>query len=296
MTQVATLIASPDRRNLEPAMVLDICQLLNGTDIKWLSEGLACDITLSGSMTGEQAKPLLTDALAGHQCDFAIQHADKRKKRALIADMDSTMINQECIDELAAEVGLKDRVAAITARAMNGEIEFEPAVIERVALLRGLNTSIIDTIIEKRITLASGGRKLVQTMKANGAYTALVSGGFTGFTSRIAEKLGFDENRANILEAQDGLLTGNVVHPILGADAKVEALLEIAEARNLTPEQFIAVGDGANDLPMLKTAGTGIALHAKPNVAASAKISIRHSDLTSLLYLQGYRDEDFVEN
>lgn len=204
------------------------------------------------------------------------------------------MIGQECIDELAAEVGLKDMVAAITARAMNGEIAFEPALRERVALLRDLDTSVIDTVIATRVTLTPGGIELVRTMKAKGCYTALVSGGFTSFTTRVAAMIGFDENRANLLLEKDGRLTGEVAEPILGRQAKVDALEELATRLGITPADAIAVGDGANDLGMLHLAGSGVALHAKPSVAAEAKIRIDHGDLTALLYLQGYRKTDFV--
>ncbi len=204
------------------------------------------------------------------------------------------MIGQECIDELADVVGLKDKVATITARAMNGEIAFEPALRERVSLLKGLPITVVDDVIAKRITLTSGGPELIATMKARGYYAALVSGGFTVFTSRIAATLGFDENRANILLEKDGILTGQVAEPILGKQAKVDALLAIAEKLGISPEDTIAVGDGANDLGMLGIAGSGVALHAKPTVAAQAKMRIDHGDLTALLYIQGYRKTDFV--
>ena len=210
--------------------------------------------------------------------------------------MDSTMIDQECIDELAAEVGLKEQVSSITAKAMNGEIPFEDAIHERVALLEGLEVSVIDKIIKKRITLAAGGKTLLKTMKANDGYAALVSGGFTQFTSKIAKKLGFDENHANQLIENDGKLTGKVHLPVLGANAKVDQLQNIANTRGLEPDDFIAVGDGANDLPMLKTAGTGVALHAKPSVAAEASIKIDHGDLTSLLYIQGYTADQIIHD
>jgi phosphoserine phosphatase len=205
------------------------------------------------------------------------------------------MIAQECIDELAAEVGLKDKVAAITARAMNGEIDFEPALRQRVALLKGLPISVVDEVIARRITLTPGGPELIATMKAKGFYTALVSGGFTVFTCRIAAALDFDENRANVLLEEAGILTGFVAEPILGKQAKVDALDEIAKKLGISPADALAVGDGANDLDMIQLAGSGVALHAKPTVAAQAKMRIDHGDLTALLYIQGYRKTDFVK-
>ncbi len=242
-----------------------------------------------------EAAARLHAALASEPVDVIVQPAEGRRKSILIADMDSTMIDQECIDELADEIGVKDHVAAITARSMNGEIAFEPALRERVALLKGLDAAVVDRIIAKRLTLASGGRALVQTMRANGAWTALVSGGFEVFTTRIAAMLGFHENRANRLIEQDGHFTGLVGEPILGRAAKADALMEISARLGLTPADAIAVGDGANDLDMIRLAGAGVALHAKPAVAAQAKVRINHCDLTALLYLQGYRREEFVE-
>lgn len=260
----------------------------------WLATGIACDIPLSDDMAAEENLALLRGAIAGSPVDVAVQDVESRRKRILIADMDSTMIGQECIDELAAEVGLKDMVAAITARAMNGEIAFEPALRERVALLKGLDVSVVDKVISSRITLTPGGIELVRTMKSKGGYTALVSGGFTSFTSRIAATIGFDENRANVLVEKDGKLVGEVTEPILGKQAKVDALNEIATRLGTTPANAIAVGDGANDLGMLHLAGSGVALHAKPAVAAEAQMRIDHGDLTALLYLQGYRKAEFV--
>ena len=204
------------------------------------------------------------------------------------------MIQQECIDELAAEAGVGDEVAHITARAMNGELDFEAAIIERVGLLKGLAADVIDEVIKKRITLMPGGPTLLYTMKENGAYSALVSGGFIPFTQAIAARLGFDHHRANTLLIKNGILTGEVGRPILGRDAKIKALQELCAARNTTPQDVLAVGDGANDLGMLILAGTGVALHAKPSVAEQCDIRINHGDLTALLYLQGYRKSDFA--
>lgn len=294
MAFVATLVANPSNPVLTPAIAEKAADQVQAAGLYWLADGIACDIALRDGSDIPAARDTILAAIGGQPVDVAVQIAETRRKKLLIADMDSTMIGQECIDELAAEVGLKDKVATITARAMNGEIAFEPALRERVALLKGLPVSVIDEVIAKRITLTPGGRELIATMKAKGYYTALVSGGFTVFTSRIAATLGFDENRANLLLDADGKLTGEVAEPILGKQAKVDALIEISERLGISPEDAMAVGDGANDLGMLHISGAGVALHAKPAVAAEAKIRIDHGDLTALLYLQGYRKSDFV--
>ena len=294
MAFVATLIAHPSNPVLNARLGEQAAEAVKASGLYWLADGIACDIALRDDADIRAAEANLGTVIAGTPIDLVVQDAETRRKKFLIADMDSTMIGQECIDELADVVGLKDKVAAITARAMNGEIAFEPALRERVALLRGLPITVVDDVIAKRITLTSGGPELIATMKARGDYTALVSGGFTVFTSRIAERLGFDENQANILIEKDGILTGEVAEPILGKQAKVDALLAIAEKLGISPEDAIAVGDGANDLGMLGIAGSGVALHAKPTVAAQAKMRIDHGDLTALLYIQGYRKTDFV--
>ncbi|APY14519.1 phosphoserine phosphatase [Brucella sp. 10RB9215] len=292
---VATLIANPAKAALAPSLGIKASAAVNATGLYWLADDIACDIPLPLGMEAGEADASLRATLDGAPIDVVVQEQERRRKKILIADMDSTMIGQECIDELAEEAGLRDHVAAITARAMNGEIAFEPALRERVALLKGLPLSVIDKVISTRITLTPGGPQLVRTMRKHGAYTALVSGGFTSFTRRIAEMIGFNEERANRLIDDGTHLTGTVAEPILGREAKVEKLVEIAERLGLTPEDAIAVGDGANDLGMIQLAGTGVALHAKPAVAAQAKMRIDHGDLTALLYIQGYRKADFVQ-
>lgn len=294
MALVATLISNPKAAQLSQSVANMAGKALGATTIAWLAPEIACDIAIPEGLTREAAEQSIRAALGDAPIDVAVQEAAGRRKKMLIADMDSTMIDQECIDELAAEVGIKDHVAAITARAMNGEIAFEPALRERVALLKGLDLGVIDRVIEGRITLASGGRELVATMRANGAYTALVSGGFTVFTGRIAAMLGFHEHRSNTLIEEDGKLAGHVAEPILGREAKANSLNEIAARLGITPAEVMAVGDGANDLDMLRIAGAGVALHAKPSVAAQAQIRIDHGDLTALLYLQGYKQEEFA--
>lgn len=294
MSLVATLISNPNKPALTNEIVIAAKNALDATNFTWLAENIACDLYLPNTLSQKNAEEIVTKSIGNHPIDFAVQEKNTRKKKVLIADMDSTMINEECIDELAAEVGVKDKVSLITAKAMNGEIEFDSALRDRVALLKGLPEEIYKDVIKNRITLASGGKQLVATMKKHGGYCALVSGGFTLFTNPIGQEIGFDENRANILLTNNEKLSGLVQEPILGAEAKVDALNDIAKTKGLTPLDFIAVGDGANDLPMLKLAGTGVALHAKPNVAAQAKIKMNHSDLTALLYLQGYSQEDFA--
>ncbi|MGJ8570697.1 MAG: phosphoserine phosphatase SerB [Hoeflea sp.] len=294
MALVATLVANPSNPVLTPALGEAVFAAVDGAGLYWLADGIACDIALKDDADKAAALLAIRQIIGKLPIDAAVQIAETRRKKILIADMDSTMIGQECIDELAAEVGLKARVSEITARAMNGEIAFEPALRERVGLLKGLPVGVLAQVIENRITLTQGGRELVATMRANGHYTALVSGGFTSFTSVVAAMIGFDENRANILESENGVLSGVVREPILGKQAKVDALNDIAARLNLDAADAIAVGDGANDLGMLGIAGSGVALHAKPSVAAEADIRIDHGDLTALLYLQGYRKTDFV--
>ena len=286
-----TLLTDPDTPVLDRAMVESLRNAWGGGDARWLDPGVAAEFPLEALPENQWE---VWESLQPMRVDLVIQPSEGRRKRLLIADMDSTMIRQECIDELADEAGVGAHVAGITARAMNGELDFEAALRERVTLLKGLHESVIAHVLSDRITLMPGGPVLLRTMKAQGAYTALVSGGFTAFTSAIAERLGFHENRANTLLAEGGLLTGTVAEPILGKEAKLQALQEITARLGISPAEAIAVGDGANDLPMLLAAGTGVALHAKPVVQAQCEVRVNHGDLTALLYLQGYARDEFA--
>ena len=305
MTYVATLVAAPGARALTDDIVQAVAECLPGAEPRWLDESEAADIFFAAGelpdlgFDGERAmlRAMAQEARAltdGAPVDIILQPAAHRRKKLFLADMDSTMIGQECIDELAAEVGLKDHVAEITERAMRGELAFEPALRERVALLKGLPESVVDKVIAERITLTPGARTLVRTMRAHGVMTALVSGGFTLFTQRVADMIGFHENHANVLVVENHAFAGRVAEPILGKQAKLDALLDLTAKLGLDPRDTMAAGDGANDLAMLERAGLGVAYHAKPAVAAAAHARIDHGDLTALLYAQGYRRADFV--
>ena len=288
---IATLLTNPATPSLDPALVESLRNAWGGGEALWLSPDVTAEFPLAAIPSNQWD---VWDSLQAEGVDLVVQPAENRRKKMLLADMDSTMIQQECIDELADEAGVGERVKDITARAMNGELNFEAALTERVGLLKGVPESVIAHVLQSRITHMPGGKALLATMKAHGAFAALVSGGFTAFTSQVATDLGFDEHRANSLLSADGVLTGDVRHPILGREAKVQALHQITARLGITPADVIAVGDGANDLGMLGLAGTGVALHAKPSVQADCDIRVNHGDLTALLYLQGYGDSDFA--
>jgi len=300
MSLVATLICNPADPALD-STVLDGARAILPLPgpARWLFDEVAADIPF-GDQAPFEARDIraiehrLRDARGDLPIDIVVQPRAARRKKLFLADMDSTMIGQECIDELADFAGLKAHVAGITERAMRGEIEFEPALRERVALLKGLPVSVVDEVLAKRITPTPGGRELVATMRAHGAYTCLISGGFTLFANAVADLIGFQENRANELMVENGKLTGEVREPILGRATKLATLVELLDSFDLDDIDTLVVGDGANDLEMIKAAGLGVAYHAKPAVAAAAAARIDHGDLTALLYAQGYRRDEFV--
>ncbi|HEY4981385.1 MAG TPA: phosphoserine phosphatase SerB [Pseudolabrys sp.] len=295
MSLVATLICNPADPALDSTVVNGARAVLPSPGgAQWLFDEVAVDIPFTGSEDIGAIVTRLREARGDLPVDIVVQPQAFRRKKLFLADMDSTMIGQECVDELADFAGLKAHVAGITERAMRGEIEFEPALRERVALLKGMSVSVVDEVLKKRITPTPGGRELVATMRAHGAWTCLISGGFTLFTDAVAAMIGFEENRANRLLVRDGQLTGEVAEPILGRAAKLATLIELRESFDLDDIDTLVVGDGANDLGMIESAGLGVAYHAKPAVAAVAAARIDHGDLTALLYAQGYRRDEFV--
>ena len=296
MSLVATLICNPADPALDSTVVDGARALLPSPGpARWLFDEVAVDIPFEANEDIRAIADRLREARGDLPIDIVVQPQAVRRKKLLLADMDSTMIGQECIDELADFAGLKAHVAAITERAMRGEIEFEPALRERVALLKGMPAGVVDEVLAKRITPTPGGRELVATMRAHGAWTCLISGGFTLFTNAVAAMLGFQENRANGLLVADGKFIGEVREPILGRAAKLASLIDLIESFDLDNIDTLVVGDGANDLGMIQHAGLGVAYHAKPAVAAAAAARIDHGDLTALLYAQGYRRDEFVE-
>ncbi|MCF6216855.1 MAG: phosphoserine phosphatase SerB [Emcibacter sp.] len=291
MKNLLTLISNPAEPALTDELASFYASKLSGvTAVSWLSEGLAVDILFDGDL--EKAKKILTPELLTENFDFGFQQTNQRQKKLLVADMDSTIIQCECIDELADYAGLKEKISAITEAAMQGELDFEQALRERVALLAGMDSAALETVYRERVKLMPGARALIKTMNASGAKTVLVSGGFTYFTSKVAEVTGFQVNRGNNLEIKDRRLTGHVLPPVVDSTTKLNSLIEFRD--KLSPHEVMAVGDGANDIPMIKEAGLGIAYHPKPAAADAADIIIRHGDLTALLYLQGYSEKEFV--
>ncbi len=289
MTEILTIVAQREATSLTPAILNQIRNAIRGAPPVVLSPGEAADIPLSVPLD----RIALRDAIGGNQIDAIVTKARGRRKALLIADMDSTIVQGETLDELAAFAGLGEKISAITARAMNGELDFKSALRERVAMLKGLNLGALERTWQQ-VRLTPGARELVATMRSKGALTALVSGGFTFFTGKVAAQLGFDTHRSNTLLDDGAALTGRVADPILDRDSKLAALNELAAERGVKLHATLAVGDGANDLDMLKAAGLGIAFHAKPVVAREARAKVDHADLRALLFAQGYPASAFV--
>ena len=286
---VLTLIAGRAAAPLDPRLVAQVREALRADAAQWLSEGEAVDLPLAAMPARER----VAAALGGAAVDAIAQPQAGRRKRLLLADMDSTIVTTETLDELAAHAGLKEEIAAITRRSMNGELDFREALRARVAMLKGLEVAALEATWA-RTEYVEGARELIATMRAHGATTALVSGGFTFFTGRVAAELGFHHHRSNVLLHADGRLTGEVAEPILDRDAKLASLREFAAGLGIGLDATAAVGDGANDLAMLRAAGLGVAFRAKPVVAAEARAELRHAGLRGVLFAQGYRAEDIA--
>ncbi len=294
-SHVLTLIGAPDATPLEADHVDRVRATLPDAQAPdWLAEGEACDLPIEVAGSPQEIVEAARNALGGLAIDIACLPAARRRKRLLLSDMDSTLIDQECIDEIGALAGLGREISAITTQVVRGDIGFVDALNRRVALMRGQKSDLLEQVYQSRITLKPGARTLVQTMRANGAYCVLVSGGFSYFTERIAARLGFHEDLGNELLFEDGLLSGKVREPVLGRDAKRVALDRLCRERGLDGGDVLAVGDGANDIEMLQAADLGVAFHAGPAVRGAARACVDCADLTALLYLQGYRKSEFV--
>jgi phosphoserine phosphatase len=292
MSTVVCLIADPARAALATALAAEVGRAV-GAAPRWLADAEACEFQIADGARG-RLRERVRQVVAGAAVDVAVMPAAQRRKRLLVSDMDSTVITVECIDELAAVAGIRDEIAEITRRAMNGEIDFRAALAARVALLAGLPVAVLDEVYRERVRFMPGARTLVRTMRAQGAVSALVSGGFVPFTDRVRAALGFDLAQANRLEVADGRLTGRVLEPVRGPWSKRALLQRLARARGLALGETLAVGDGANDLPMLSAAGLGVAFRAHPVVSAATPVAIAVGDLTALLYLQGIARREFA--
>ncbi len=290
-----TLIGNARSAPLEPVHVERVSRHLGvAGKVDWLAEGEACDVFLESPHSAAEITGQARAALAGTAIDTVCTAIDGRRKKILISDMDSTVIDQECIDELGDAIGLGSEIREITAAVVNGEISFANALRQRMALMKGMERGVLDSVYEDRITLQAGARVLVQTMRKSGAFCILVSGGFSYFTRRIAGRIGFHEHQANELSFADDKLTGDVLEPILGRSAKLDTLLRLCGEKNLAPRDVLAVGDGANDIAMIEAAGLGVAFHGSASLRKTANACIDHGDLTALLYIQGYRKSEFV--
>ena len=311
MSHVLVIIAGPGQTLTQPLVGEVVAKLPSGHrgPVQWLAKGHACEFSVVPwdgdgraehwqgieGMTAYIDHAIIVPARTKWPIDIALVPANNRRKKLLVADMESTIIREELVDELAVRTGRGEEVAAITAKAMRGELDFAEALRERVVQFAGLEASLLDDLYESSVSLMPGAETLVRTMRKHGAFTALVSGGFTIFTARIAERLGFDAHHGNTLEIERGQITGRVAPPILDRAGKAKTLRELTDIKKLDPADTLAVGDGANDLDMLATAGLGVAYHGKPVVVGAADAAIQHGDLTSLLYLQGYKRNEFVE-
>lgn len=291
---VLCLIANPADPALSPELIAKIHEQVGG-EINWLAQTIACEIN---SPKSSDPLNIAKEMIAEYPIDVVLlpkENHKKRRKKLLLADMDSTIIEQECIDELGQVLGIKAKIAEITKQAMDGKLDFKQALSTRVMLLKGLKLSEVKRVRRESITLSPGGRVLVKTMKEYGAYCELVSGGFSIFADFFAKRIGFDNATANLLEFDENeQLTGKIIPPIVDAKTKTDRLQSLVEELGITIDETITVGDGANDLPMLKQAGMGVALHAKPSVAAAAPYSLKHADLSALLYMQGFNEEEFI--
>lgn len=297
MKSVLTLVAPPDRYRLSDAVAAVLVQRLHedGSSlgvVEWLAEDTACDISFE-HLPVERAYQIAAATLAELPVDFHVQSSEGRRKKLLLSDMDSTILANETLDDLAEQAGIKDEIAAITARTMAGELDFAQSLTERVAMLRNLPEHALATAFD-RLIYSPGAATLIATMRAGGAYTALVSGGFKYFTSKVAAKLNFDLDLANELEIADGHLTGRIAGPILDATTKLDTLTRLVAEHDITAQEAVTVGDGANDVPMLREAGLGVAYYGKPIVRKAIACQVNHTDLTTLLYFQGYKASEFA--
>ena len=294
-SHVLTLIGNRASAPLEPVHIERVCRRLATTgEVDWLADREACDLFVESPLAAVDMAERARDALSGTVIDAVCTAVEGRRKKLLVSDMDSTVIDQECIDELGDAFGVGSRIREITAAVVNGEISFSDALRERMALMKGMQRSLLESVYEERISLKAGARTFVRTMRAHGAFCILVSGGFSFFTRRIAERIGFHDHQGNQLAFEDGKLTGEVLEPILGLSAKLDTLTRLCDEKGLEPADVLAVGDGANDIKMIEAAGLGVAFHGSDSLKERASACIDHGDLTALLYIQGFRKSEFV--